>query len=90
WEKHMLDKVRFLPMNNNDAFGFVDPTDVLRVCHIISSFPDSPLHPDRVAMSPCAGDVDNWKCYCVNCFVDRMRYHWGLGIGHTYSHTQST
>lgn len=23
-------------------------------------------------------------------FVDRMRYHWGLGIGHTYSHTQST
>ncbi|KAF8440941.1 hypothetical protein L210DRAFT_3645184 [Boletus edulis BED1] len=42
-------------------------------------------------MSCCAGDSDDWKCYHINCFVDRdmlMHYHFGLGIGHVYSHTQ--
>ena len=31
WEQHALDTVRFVPMADEDAFGFVDPADVLRV-----------------------------------------------------------
>ena len=62
WEQHTLDTIRFLPMADKGAFGFVDPTDVLRGCHIIPSFADGRLHPDNVAMSRCAGDSDDWKC----------------------------
>lgn len=66
WEHDVLDTVRFLPMADQDAFGFVDPTNVLRGCHIIPSFADGQLHPDGVAMSRCVGDSDDWKRYCVN------------------------
>ena len=66
WEQHALDMVRFLPMADEDAFGFVDPTDVLRSCHIIPSFADGRLHLDRNARSRCAGDSDDWKRYYVN------------------------
>ena len=66
WEHDVLDTVKFLPMADQDAFGFVDPADVLRGCHIIPSFTDGQLHPDGVAMSHCAGDSDDWKRYYVN------------------------
>ncbi|KAL4065131.1 hypothetical protein J3A83DRAFT_4099512 [Scleroderma citrinum] len=41
WDQHALNTVRFLPMANEDAFGFIDPADVLWGCHIIPSFADS-------------------------------------------------
>ena len=66
WEQHTLDTIRFLPMADKGAFGFVDPADVLRGCHIIPSFADGPLHPDNAAMSRCAGDSDDWKRYYIN------------------------
>ena len=66
WEQHALDMVRFLPMTDADAFGFVDPADVLRGCHIIPSFADGRLHLDRIERSRCAGDSDDWKRYYVN------------------------
>ena len=40
WEQQTLDTVRFLPMADSDAFGFVDPADVLRGCHVIPAFAD--------------------------------------------------
>ncbi|KAF8835533.1 hypothetical protein BDN67DRAFT_992418 [Paxillus ammoniavirescens] len=67
WQKHTLDTVRFLPMRDKDAFGFIDPTDVLRSCHVIPSFADSQLHTgDHVAMSHHTGDSGDWKCYYIN------------------------
>ncbi|KAN0077360.1 hypothetical protein V8E55_011215 [Tylopilus felleus] len=66
WEQLTLNRVKFLPMTDEDAFVFVDPTDVLRACHIIPSFADGPLHSNGVAMSRCASDADDWKCYYVN------------------------
>ena len=66
WEHDVLDTVRFLPMADQDAFGFVDPADVLRGCHIIPSFTDGRLHPDGVAMSHCSRNSDDWKRYYVN------------------------
>ena len=46
-------------MTDEDAFGFVNPADVLRGCHIIPSFAGSQLHPNGIAMSRCAGDSDD-------------------------------
>ena len=66
WEEHALDTVRFLPMADKDAFGFVDPANVLRGCHIIPSFANGRLHPDGIAMSHCVGDSNDWKQYYIN------------------------
>ena len=66
WEQHALDTVRFIPMADEDAFGFVDPADVLRGCHVIPPFAGGRLHPDGIAMSRWAGDSDDWKQYCIN------------------------
>jgi hypothetical protein len=38
WSNSKLDSVRFPPMNENRSFGFVDPKDVLRGCHILPVF----------------------------------------------------
>ena len=61
-----LDTLRFLPMVNPDAFGFVDPADVLHRCHLIPAFERGPLHPDRTAMSHIARDGGDWREYYVN------------------------
>ena len=66
WEQHALDAVKFLPMSDEDAFGFVDPANVLRACHVIPSFADGRLHPDGIAMSCCANDSGDWRQYHIN------------------------
>ena len=66
WEHDVLNMVRFLPITNQDAFGFVDPANVLRGCHIIPSFADGQLDSGGVAVSHCVGDSDDWKRYYVN------------------------
>ena len=105
WEQCSLDKGQFIPMHRTDAFGFVDPADVLRCCHLIPAFADGQQHLDGVTMSQIGRDANDWKHYYINryafmvsisldtdvlCrFADRdmlMRYHWSLGVGHTYSH----
>ena len=104
-----LDMLQFIPMNDVNAFDFVDPVDILRKCHLIPAFAKGRSHLDRISFSPIARDGDDWKYYHVNrykCFqlfdmiyllmitqrfVDRdmlLRYHWGLGVGHTYSHVR--
>jgi len=102
-----LDALRFVRMNNVNAFDFVDPADILRGCHLIPAFAKGRSHPNHINLSPIAKDGDDWKYYYVNrykCFqpfhmiplltitrrfMDRdmlLRYYWGLGVGHTYSH----
>ena len=66
WEQQTLDTVRFLLMTDKDAFGFVDPANVLRGCHVIPAFADGRLHPDGAALSSWAGDSDDWKQYYIN------------------------
>jgi hypothetical protein len=38
WSSSTLDVVRFPPMHHNSSFGFVDPRDILRGCHILPAF----------------------------------------------------
>lgn len=66
WEACKLDRVKFLPMSSENTFGFVNPADVVRSCHIIPSFADGKLHPDGLAMSRLAHDSNDWKVYYVN------------------------
>ncbi|KAH7919882.1 hypothetical protein BV22DRAFT_1022211, partial [Leucogyrophana mollusca] len=88
WNISRLDCVRFLPMASEDAFGFLDPQDILRSCHIIPSFVGGKVHSDNISISRCIDDSADWKQYYVNRFVDRdmvMRYHVRLGVGHAYA-----
>jgi hypothetical protein len=110
WEDCELDSVAFLPMADEEAFGFLDPHDVLRASHIIPTFSLGRVHPDTISMSTCARDSHDWKEYgmnryargslcawrlicCIIRFVDRdmiIRYYWGLGVGHIYSHPRGS
>ena len=107
WIAHKLDRLKFCNVEDTDAFSFVDPSDVLRGCHIVPRFREGRCHSDGKGVSLCARDALDWKEYYVNRsvhlqssskhsfqtylyiyrFVDRdmlMRYHFGLGVGHTY------
>ena len=62
----MLDRIRFGPMAADDTFGFLDPSVVLRGCHIIPAFAKGKLHSDGKGMSLCARDSSDWSEYYVN------------------------
>ncbi|KAG2742745.1 hypothetical protein P692DRAFT_20879278 [Suillus brevipes Sb2] len=89
WETSTLDRLTFPPLAHENSFDFLDPADVLRGCHIIPRFSRHKKHVDGLGVSASAGDKDDWNEYFVNRFVDRdmlMRFHFGLGVGHVYSH----
>ncbi|KZV89952.1 hypothetical protein EXIGLDRAFT_771236 [Exidia glandulosa HHB12029] len=84
WDSDELDKVAFIPANEDDAFGFLDPAQVLRNMHLCPSF-----HEGRTKeylgpsiFRPADGD---YVSHYVMRFSDRdlvFRFL-GLGIGHT-------
>ncbi|EEB88999.1 hypothetical protein MPER_12958, partial [Moniliophthora perniciosa FA553] len=95
WSDKRLPKLQFVHCTDPDAFGFVDPADVIRGVHIIPSFnegaTDEFLPPDsnaRVMEVYVNGEwqveTSDWCYYYVNIFVDRnifIRFRGG-GIGH--------
>jgi hypothetical protein len=65
-----LDSIRFPPMPSEAAFGFVDPSDVLRSCHIVPNFARGKVHVDGFGLSRCARDSDDWRNYYVGRYVN--------------------
>ncbi|KAG1881540.1 hypothetical protein C8R48DRAFT_587375 [Suillus tomentosus] len=89
WDTGGLGRVHFRPLQSPMAFGFIDPGVVLRGCHVIPAFSRDQHNPGERGISPLAGDRYDWHEYYINSFVDRdtvMRFHYGLGVGHVYSH----
>lgn len=66
WASSKLDSLRFMPVNSEDAFGFVDPADVLRGCHILPWFRGGKVHADGHGISKIANDKHDWCQYRVN------------------------
>jgi hypothetical protein len=66
WNGQTLDRIRFAPMAADDAFGFIDPSVVLRSCHLIPAFAKGMSHRDGKGMSFCARDSSDWVEYYVN------------------------
>ncbi|KAI0058498.1 hypothetical protein BV25DRAFT_1810603 [Artomyces pyxidatus] len=90
WDR--LDFLSFPPIEGPDAFGFVDPNDVLRGCHIVPDFNSGYRHDDRASLSRCVKDGNDYMRYYVSRFSERdllMRYHWGLGVGHLQAHDKA-
>jgi hypothetical protein len=75
WKALKLDRIRFPPMAGNvDAFGFLDPVDVLRGCHVIPAFSRGQVHPDGKLFSNLAQDQDDWLAYYVNRCVHQIKF----------------
>ncbi|KAG6905803.1 hypothetical protein DXG01_000659 [Tephrocybe rancida] len=89
-----LDQLTFPSIGSETAFGFLDPADILRSCHIAPRFGSMQRHSDGIGLSGIAQDKYDWSSYYVNRFVDRdmiMRFHWGMGVGHaSYMHLISS
>lgn len=68
WASLRLDCLSFPPMAQEDSFGFVDPSLVLRACHIIPAFNSGKRYADGIGLSAMARDSNDWKCYYVNRF----------------------
>jgi hypothetical protein len=66
WSTRHLDRVSFPPMVDENSFGFIDPDDVLRSCHIIPVLGDGMARQDGVGLSYCAQDHSVWKSYVIN------------------------
>ncbi|KIK32956.1 hypothetical protein CY34DRAFT_813946 [Suillus luteus UH-Slu-Lm8-n1] len=81
-----LPKVAFVEESDPDAFGFLDPGQVVRGVHLIPAFASgrgtSSLRYGPSLARP-EGDLDDWEEHYVGIFVDRdmfMRYtHFGVG-----------
>jgi len=75
WSKSRLDSLRFRPMKEDDAFGFVDPADVLRGCHIMPNFVKGRgdvkgrRHVNGVGISRCAKDGKDYFSYYIGRYV---------------------
>lgn len=60
-----LDIVSFPPVAQPGSFGFVDPGDVLRACHVIPRFPGRPQVPEE-SISGIAQDAMDYPAYFIN------------------------
>ncbi|KAI0645610.1 hypothetical protein C8Q79DRAFT_965394 [Trametes meyenii] len=86
WANRRLEQVGFVPDTDPDAFGFIDPEDIIRGCHLIPAFAEGRTKEllGRSRLARPQGESEDWERYYVNRFADRdmlMRYVGG-GIGH--------
>jgi hypothetical protein len=65
WVLRRLDVLQFLPVTHEHAFGFVDPADVLRSCHVIPRFAKGVRHVDGRGVSQYAQDSQDWCQYIL-------------------------
>jgi hypothetical protein len=65
-----LPKMGFVPHDDPDAFGFLDPSNVIRGCHLIPAFADGktsslmPYQEETFARNP--GELEDWSYFYVN------------------------
>ncbi|KAF8143030.1 hypothetical protein K438DRAFT_1634402, partial [Mycena galopus ATCC 62051] len=96
FKKKRLFRLEFVPDSDPDAFGFLNPDEVIRGAHIIPAFStgttEALLSSGSIGRLPRFGltDDEDWRYYYVNMqvvsllCVDRdmyMRYRGG-GVGH--------
>lgn len=68
WQARRLPAVGFIPETDPDAFGFLDPQEVLRGAHLIPAFhhdlAEGLLHPNSCARH--ADEAQDWSLFNPN------------------------
>lgn len=64
WDSRRMDCIKFYPVQHEYAFGFLDPADIIRACHLL---PRQALGKSMgVGTSKLAKDKEDWEYYYVN------------------------
>lgn len=66
WESRRLDRLCFPLLEADGAFGFLDPMDVIRACHILPRLALGKRNENGRGVSKYAKDSDDWRMYYVN------------------------
>lgn len=66
WSNNQLDRLRFPPVAQKDAFGFVNPSDVIRGCHILPRFSLGQRQGYGGGLSFSGKDSEDWVEYYMN------------------------
>lgn len=66
WESLRLDRLFFPPITNDDAFGFLDPSLVLRSCHLIPAFSLGKNDSNKAGHILIPRNDNEWNGYYVN------------------------
>ncbi|KAJ7222643.1 hypothetical protein GGX14DRAFT_352730 [Mycena pura] len=90
FKKKRLFRLEFLPETDPNAFGFLNPDEVIRGAHVVPAFAygrtEHLLEANSIGRLPREGlsDSEDWRYYYVNFFVDRDMYvqYIGGGVGH--------
>lgn len=68
-----LPKIGFLPDSDNNAFGFLDPSFIMRGCHLIPAFANGHTSEYLSTSAPTAArrvdETDDWTNYYVMMYV---------------------
>lgn len=69
WKAKHLPRIGFINSGSDDTmpFGFLDPTDVIRGCHLIPAFHHG--RPDELFPPSIARYKEDWDYYYVNMYV---------------------
>ncbi|THV06114.1 hypothetical protein K435DRAFT_849214 [Dendrothele bispora CBS 962.96] len=102
WQAKQLHGLHFYPSPSPEAFGFIDPAQIIRAVHILPCFTHGRTEEYLPAESvgrvyqtfdngQYSVEESDWKYYYINIFSDRdlfMRFRGG-GVGHctTLHHT---
>lgn len=74
-----LPKIGFIPDTDDSAFGFLDPSLVIRGCHLVPAFACGRTSTLLSTSSPTAarplGEVDDWTNYYVMMWVSTSSFH---------------
>ena len=68
-----LPKMGFVPHDDPDAFGFLDPSHVIHGCHFVPAFADGktallmPHQGETLARAP--GEFEDWSYFYANMYV---------------------
>lgn len=74
WNAKALDRLEFPSPMEDGAFGFVDPSDVLRSSHIIPVFAKNKRYHDGKGLSFRGRDSSDWKEYYLNRYVISLQF----------------
>lgn len=66
WDTRQLDRLQLPSIIDENSFGFIDPAEVLRGCHVIPAFADERRFSDGRGLSLYANDSLDWKVYYIN------------------------